>query len=276
MDFLKNVLLLIVCGMFGGGCASEKPLVLLCTTSVENSGLLDHLLPKFSAESGIHVVSIPRGTGQTLRAGMNGDGDVLLVHDREREERFVREGYGAFRVDVMYNNFVVVGPSEDPAELHKALDVFSAFRLIADSGSNFVSRGDDSGTHKRELALWRKAGPDPTLASGDWYREVGKGMGAALNSTVAMKAYTLTDRGTWISYRGKRDFEILYQGGQDLYNPYGAILVSSERYPGTKSAQGRIFVEWLTSSRGQRAVEQYKIGGEQLFFPMPAFDRKTD
>ena len=207
--------------MFGGGCASEKPLVLLCTTSVENSGLLDHLLPKFFAESGIHVVSVPRGTGQTLRAGMNGDGDVLLVHDREREERFVREGYGAFRVDVMYNNFVVVGPSEDPAELHEAL-------------------------------------------------------GATLNSAVAMKAYTLTDRGTWISYRGKRDFEILYQGGQDLYNPYGAILVSSEKHPRTKSAQGRIFVEWLTSSRGQRAVEQYKIGGEQLFFPMPAFDRNTD
>lgn len=257
----------VLCAAFGGGCTSEKPLVLLCTTSVENSGLLDILLPKFFEKSGIRVVSIPRGTGQTLRAGKNGDGDVLLVHDREREDLFIEKGYGSLREDLMYNNFVIVGPFNDPADLHKAEGASSAFKLIANSRSIFVSRGDDSGTHKRELDLWRKSGLDPTLASGDWYREVGKGMGATLNSAVAMNAYTLTDRGTWISYRGKRDFKIQYQGGEELYNPYGVILVSSERHPMVKTNQGKAFVNWLMSSEGQETIGSYKINGQQLFFP---------
>jgi tungstate transport system substrate-binding protein len=167
----------------------------------------------------------------------------------------------------MYNNFVIVGPLGDPADLRKGKDASSAFQLIANSHSIFISRGDDSGTHKRELALWQKSGLDPSVASGDWYREVGKGMGATLNAAVAMNAYTLTDRGTWISYRGKRDFKIQYQGGEELYNPYGVILVNSERHPTVKAVQGKAFVKWLISSEGQKAIGSYKINGQQLFFP---------
>ena len=237
------------------------------TTSTQNAGLFDHLLPLFEAESGIEVRIVAVGTGQALRLARNGDADLLLVHDEPSEEAFVAEGYGSARFDLMYNDFVVVGPAADPAEIAGLGDAAAALGLIAAAKAPFVSRGDDSGTHRRERALWAAAGVDPAGASGTWYREAGQGMGATLNTASMMEAYALADRGTWLSMRGRLDLRILVEGDGRLRNQYGATLVSSERHPHVKAALARRFADWLLSAEGQAAIDGFTIEGERLFIP---------
>ncbi len=237
------------------------------TTSTQNAGLFDHLLPLFEAETGIEVRVVAVGTGQALRLARNGDADLLLVHDQPSEEAFVAEGHGSARFDLMYNDFVVVGPAADPAGIACTGDAAAAFASIAAVEAPFVSRGDDSGTHRRERALWAAAGLDPTGASGTWYREAGQGMGATLNTATMMEAYTLTDRGTWLSMRGRLDLRILVEGDARLRNQYGITLVSAERHPHVKAKPARRFAEWLLSPAGQAAIDGFSIDGERLFIP---------
>ncbi len=237
------------------------------TTSTQNAGLFDHLLPLFEAETGIEVRVVAVGTGQALRLARNGDADLLLVHDRPSEEAFVAEGYGSARFDLMYNDFVVVGPASDPAGIAGMGDAAAALAGIAAVEAPFVSRGDDSGTHRRERARWAAAGVDPTGASGTWYREAGQGMGATLNTATMMEAYTLADRGTWLSMRGRLDLRILVEGDAQLRNQYGVTLVSPERHPHVKAALARRFAEWLISPGGQAAIDGFTIDGERLFIP---------
>ena len=253
---------------------SERFLLLQSTTSTQNSGLLDDLIPRFRAETGIDVRVVAVGTGQALKNARNGDGDVLLVHARAREDAFVAAGYGIERHDVMYNDFVIVGPIDAPAGIRGMTDAAAALRALATQGATFASRGDDSGTHTKERALWQAAGVDPSRASGSWYRETGTGMGATLNTAVAMQAYTLTDRGSWISFKNKRDHEILVEGDSRLANPYGVILVNPERHPHVKAAEGRAFIAWLIGPRGQAAIANFRIDGQQLFFPNPVADAR--
>ncbi len=251
----------------GGAGAAERSIILQSTTSTANSGLYDHLLPQFTARTGITVHVVAVGTGQAIRNARNGDGDVLLVHDKAAEERFVAEGYGVQRFDVMYNDFVVVGPPADPAGVRGLADPSAAFGRIAEARVPFASRGDNSGTHRKELALWQRAGIDTRAASGTWYRETGSGMGATLNAAVGMGAYALTDRGTWISFGNKRDFAILVEGSPDLFNPYGVILVNPRKHPRVKAAEGQAFIDWLLGDEGQAAIAAYTLEGQPLFFP---------
>ena len=237
------------------------------TTSTQNAGLFDHLLPLFEAETGIEVRVVAVGTGQALRLARNGDADLLLVHDKPSEEAFVAEGYGSARFDLMYNDFVVVGPAADPAGIAGTGDAAAALASIAAVEAPFVSRGDDSGTHRREQALWAAAGVDPSGASGTWYREAGQGMGATLNTATMMEAYTLADRGTWLSMRGRLDLRILVEGDARLRNQYGVTLVSAERHPHVKAEPARRFAEWLLSPAGQEAIDGFAIDGERLFIP---------
>ena len=237
------------------------------TTSTQNAGLFDHLLPRFEAETGIEVRVVAVGTGQALRLARNGDADLLLVHDKPSEEAFVAEGYGSERFDLMYNDFVAVGPAVDPAGIADTDDAAEALKRIAAAETPFVSRGDDSGTHRRERALWAAAGLDPTGASGTWYREAGQGMGATLNTAWMMEAYTLTDRGTWLKMRGRLDLRLLVEGDAGLRNQYGVTLVSPERHPHVKAALARRFAEWLISPAGQAAIDGFTIEGERLFIP---------
>ena len=237
------------------------------TTSTQNAGLFDHLLPLFEAETGIEVRVVAVGTGQALRLARNGDADLLLVHDQPSEEVFVAEGYGSQRFDLMYNDFVVVGPASDPAGIAGTDDAAAALAGIAAAKAPFVSRGDDSGTHRRERALWAAAGVDPTGASGTWYREAGQGMGATLNTATMMEAYALADRGTWLSMRGRLDLRVLVEGDARLRNQYGVTLVSQERHPHVKAALARRFAEWLLSPAGQAAIDGFAIDGERLFIP---------
>jgi len=247
--------------------AADKSIILQSTTSTANSGLYDHLLPLFTGKSGIQVNVVAVGTGQAIKNALNGDGDVLLVHAKPAEEKFVADGYGVKRFDVMYNDFVIVGPSSDPAKIGGSHDAAQALAEIARSQSVFLSRGDNSGTHQKELALWKSAGVDPSGASGDWYRETGTGMGATLNTAVGMDAYTLTDRGTWLSFKNKGDLQILAAGDPALFNQYGVILVNPEKHPHVKAAEGQAFIDWILSDNGQRAIANYTIDGQQLFFP---------
>ena len=237
------------------------------TTSTQNAGLFDRLLPLFEAETGIEVRVVAVGTGQALRLARNGDADLLLVHDKPSEEAFVAEGYGSERLDLMYNDFVVVGPASDPAGIAGTGGAAAALAGIAAVEAPFVSRGDDSGTHRRERALWAAAGVDPTGASGTWYREAGQGMGATLNTASMMEAYTLADRGTWLSMRGRLDLAVLIEGGAGLRNQYGVTLVSAEKHPHVKAALARTFAEWLLSPTGQAAIDGFTIDGERLFIP---------
>ena len=237
------------------------------TTSTQNAGLFDHLLPLFEAETGIEVRVVAVGTGQALRLARNGDADLLLVHDKPSEEAFVAESYGSERFDLMYNDFVVVGPAADPAGIAGTGDAAAALASIAAAKAPFVSRGDDSGTHRRERALWAAAGVDPSGASGTWYREAGQGMGATLNTATMMEAYTLADRGTWLSMRGRLDLRILVEGDARLRNQYGVTLVSPERHPHVKAEPARRFAEWLLSPAGQAAIDGFAIDGERLFIP---------
>lgn len=246
--------------------AGERFITVASTTSTDNSGLFSHLLPLFEAESGIAVRVVARGTGQALKLGRNGDVDVVLVHDRAAEDRFVAEGYGAERRDVMYNDFVIVGPKQDPAGVAGMADATAALAKIAGTAAPFASRGDDSGTHRAEKRLWQAAGIDAAAASGGWYRETGSGMGATLNIAAGMGAYALSDRGTWLSFRNKRDLAVLVEGDKRMFNPYGVILVDPARHGHVKAADARAFLDWLTGSSGQAAIDEFRIGGQQLFF----------
>lgn len=250
--------------------AEDKSILVQSTTSTANSGLYDYLLPLFKADSGITVNVVAVGTGQAIKNAQNCDGDVLLVHAKAAEEKFVADGYGVERFDLMYNDFIVVGPPADPAGVGGMKDAVAAFRQIAASEAVFASRGDDSGTHKKEQVVWKAAGVDLAAASGTWYRETGSGMGATLNAGVGMGAYVLTDRATWISFKNKGDFEILVEGDEALFNQYGVILVNPAKCPSVKADLGQQFVDWLVSERGQAAIGAFQLDGQPLFFPNAA------
>jgi tungstate transport system substrate-binding protein len=250
--------------------AQEKSIVVASTTSTQDSGLFGHILPQFKAKTGIDVKVVAQGTGQALDTGKRGDADVVFVHAKAQEEKFVAEGFGVKRFDVMYNDFVVIGPKADPAKIKGGKDVLTAFKAINDAGSPFVSRGDKSGTHSAELALWKAAGLDPAGAKPAWYREIGQGMGAALNTAGAMGAYVLSDRGTWLSFKNRGDLEIVVEGDRRLFNQYGIILVSPEKHPHVKKELGQQFIDWVVSREGQDAIKAYTINGQQLFFPNAA------
>ena len=248
--------------------AAEDRLVLVqSTTSTQNSGLYDAILPAFSEATGIEARVVAVGTGQAIKNARNCDGDVLLVHAKEAELAFVAEGYGAWRKDLMYNDFVVVGPASDPAAVRGVGSAVGALTRIAEATGIFASRGDDSGTHKAEMRLWRDVGYDPTGASGTWYRETGSGMGATLNIAVGMGAYTLTDRATWIKFANKQNHEILVEGDPELFNQYGIIPVSPTHCPNVRAGHAREFTDWMLSAEGQAAIGAYKVEDQQLFFP---------
>jgi tungstate transport system substrate-binding protein len=262
--FVLMALLLFVMPEIGN---AGQSIIVQSTTSTQNSGLFDHILPLFESQTGISVNVVAVGTGQALKNGRNGDGDVLLVHAKAAEEKFVNEGYGVKRFDIMYNDFVIVGPSGDPASLLGTSDILITLKKISDTGSIFASRGDDSGTHKKELQLWQQAGIDVESQSGNWYRETGSGMGATLNLASSMGAYTLSDRATWIVFQNKNDLKILSQGDSKLFNQYGVILVNPERHNHVKEKLGMMFINWLIGDQGQAAIASYKLNGAQSFFP---------
>jgi tungstate transport system substrate-binding protein len=244
--------------------AAAEFITVASTTSTENSGLFGHILPLFAAETGIEVRVLAQGTGQALETGRRGDADVVLVHARAQEEAFVAEGWGVARLDVMYNDFVLVGPAEDPAGTAAAETAPAAMAAVAEAEAPFASRGDDSGTHVAEMALWSAAGIAP---QGGWYLSTGSGMGATLNIAAQVPAYTLADRATWLSFANRGPLQILFEGDPVLFNPYGVILVNPERHPHVKAAEGQAFIDWLVSEAGQQAIASFTIEGEQLFFP---------
>ncbi len=244
--------------------AGETTLTLASTTSTQNSGLYEHILPMFEAETGIHVNVIAVGTGQALRIARNGDADVLIVHHRPSEEAFVAEGYGVKRFDLMYNDFVIIGPKSDPAGIRSQGSVEGAFRQIAAAKALFVSRGDDSGTHKKEREIWKSAGIEP---QGDWYREIGSGMGAALNMVAVTDGYTLSDRGTWLSFGNKQNLDLLFSGVAGLRNPYSVVVVNDKKFPHVKTEAANTFVDWLLSDHGQEAIGAFRVQNQQLFCP---------
>ena len=247
--------------------ADNTYITVASTTSTDNSGLFSHLLPMFEQDSGIQVRVVAVGTGQAIRLARNGDADVLFVHHKSSEETFVKEGFGVERHDVMYNDFLLLGPASDPAGIAGLADAPAALARIAEKQAACASRGDDSGTHKKERDLWRAAAIDPTKSSGRWYRELGSGMGAALNSAVVMGAYILSDRATWIVFGNKRNHKIMVEGDTRLFNQYGVILVNPKKHSHVKAQAGQRFIDWLISKEGQSAIAAYRRGGQQLFFP---------
>jgi len=247
--------------------AQERFITVASTTSTQDSGLFDYLLPIFTAKTGIHVRVVAVGTGQALKIGQKGDADVLFVHDRAGEEKFVADGYGVKREPLMYNDFIIVGPDSDPAHLRGDKDAVDALSKIAGAKAAFASRGDDSGTNRLELRLWKQAGIDVKSASGGWYKSLGQGMGPTLNTAAAMDAYTLADRATWSKFGNKQHLEILVEGDKRLFNQYGVILVNPAKFPHIKTTDGQAFVDWLISPEGQTAIAGYKIHGTQAFFP---------
>lgn len=246
---------------------SAEHIIIASTTSTENSGLFAYLLPQFTEQSGIEAWVVAVGTGQAIRNAQNGDADVLFVHHKPSEEQFVAAGYGVQRHDVMYNDFVIIGPNDDPAGIKGSNDAVAALSKIATSGAAFASRGDDSGTHKKELGLWQQTDVDVNEASGSWYRETGSGMGATLNTASAMNAYVLSDRATWLNFGNKGELTILAEGDPQLYNQYGIILVNPARHPHVKAESGQQFIDWILSDEGQQLIGEYKINGQQAFFP---------
>jgi tungstate transport system substrate-binding protein len=247
--------------------AQERAITVASTTSTEQSGLFSYLLPLFSARTGVRVNVVAVGTGQALDIGRRGDADVVFVHDRPAEEKFMAEGFGVKRFDVMYNDFVVVGPKSDPAHITGDRDVVDALRKISAAKAAFISRGDRSGTHEAELRLWKQAGVDVAAAKDGWYREIGQGMGPALNMASSSNAYLLSDRGTWLSFKNRGDLAILTEGDKRLFNQYGVMLVNPDKHPAVKAKEGQAFIDWLISPKGQDTIAGYKVGGEQLFFP---------
>jgi tungstate transport system substrate-binding protein len=260
--FIQRLILVLAVAV---GTAQAEDIVVASTTSTEQSGLFGYILPRFEAKTGIKVKVVAVGTGQALDIGRRGDADVVLVHDRPAEDKFMAEGAGVDRRDVMYNDFVLVGPKADPAKVRASGDIVDAFRRIAAGNTPFISRGDRSGTNAAELRFWKDAQIDPK----EWkeYKEIGAGMGPTLNMAAALGAYTLADRGTWLSFMNRRDLEILLAGDKRMFNPYGVMLVNPVRYPNVKKEAGMKFIDWLTSAEGQATIAAYKINGEQLFFP---------
>jgi tungstate transport system substrate-binding protein len=264
-SFVSALLLSAIVGLIPA-FAQDRSIVVASTTSTQDSGLFGYLLPIFKAKTGIEVKVIAQGTGQALDTARRGDADVVFVHAKSQEEKFLAEGFGVKRFDVMYNDFVLIGPKADPADV-KGKDIETALKTIQAKAAPFVSRGDKSGTHSAELALWKQAGVDIAATKGPWYREIGQGMGAALNTAGAMNGYVLSDRGTWISFKNRGDLEIAVEGDKRLFNQYGVMLVNPEKYPSVKKEFGQAFVDWLVSAEGQAAIAAYKIDGQQLFFP---------
>jgi tungstate transport system substrate-binding protein len=251
----------------GPAIGQDKFITVASTTSTENSGLFGYLLPMFQEKTGIEVRVVAVGTGQAIELARNGDADVLFVHHKPSEEQFVAEGFGVERHEVMYNDYVIVGPASDPAGVKGSKDVVDAMGKIAGAEAPFASRGDDSGTHKAELALWDEAGIDVAGASGTWYRETGSGMGPTLNTAAGMDAYALTDRGTWLSFDNRQNLEIAVEGDPRLFNQYGIILVSPEKHPHVKADLGQTFIDWVLSDEGQEAIGAFEINGQRAFFP---------
>ncbi len=247
--------------------AQDKSIVVSSTTSTQDSGLFGYILPMFKEKTGIDVKVVAQGTGQALDTGRRGDADVVFVHAKAQEEKFVAEGHGVKRYDVMYNDFVLIGPKSDPAKVKGGKDILAALKAIHEAGAPFVSRGDKSGTHSAELRLWKAADLDPAGSKPSWYREIGQGMGAALNTASAMGGYVLADRGTWISFKNKEQLEIVVEGDDRLFNQYGIILVNPEKHAHVKKELGQQFIDWIVSAEGQQAIGSYKIDGQQLFFP---------
>ena len=247
--------------------AQEKSIIVASTTSTQDSGLFDYLLPLFKAKTAIDVKVAAVGTGQALDIGRRGDADIVFVHAKPQEEKFVADGFGVKRYDVMYNDFVLIGPKSDPARIRSGKDIVSALKSIPLFNAPFISRGDKSGTHAAELNLWKAAALDPAAQKPEWYKEIGQGMGAALNMASAMGAYVLSDRGTWISFKNKGELEIVVEGDKALFNQYGIILVNPAKYPTVKADLGQAFIDWTLSREGQAAIASYKIQDQQLFFP---------
>jgi len=246
--------------------AQEKSIVVSSTTSTEQSGLFGYLLPIFEKKAGIQVKVVAVGTGQALDIGRRGDADVVFVHDKPAEEKFVEEGYSTQRNEVMYNDFVLIGPKADPAKIGGGKDIQAGLQKIASTQTPFISRGDKSGTHAAELRYWKGAGVEVSPSS-SWYKETGSGMGPALNTASAMNGYILSDRATWLTFKNRGDLVILVQGDPKLFNQYGVMLVNPAKYPQVKKAEGQAFIDWLISKDGQDTIAGYKVGGEQLFFP---------
>ncbi|MFY9687027.1 MAG: extracellular solute-binding protein [Pseudolabrys sp.] len=251
----------------GPALAQDKSIVVSSTTSTQDSGLFGHILPLFKAKTGIEVKVVSQGTGQALDTGRRGDADVVFVHAKSLEDKFVAEGHGVKRFPVMYNDFVLIGPKSDPAGIKGSKDITAALTKIKEKGAPFISRGDKSGTHNAELNLWKAAGIDIEKDKGPWYKSIGQGMGAALNTASAGNAYVLADRGTWISFKNRGDLVVAVEGDKRLFNQYGVILVNPEKHPNVKKDLGQQFIDWLVSPEGQKAIANYKINGEQLFYP---------
>ena len=250
--------------------AQDRTITVASTTSTEQSGLFGYLLPLFTKARGIDVKVVAVGTGQALDIGRRGDADVVFVHDKPAEDKFMSEGQGVKRFDVMYNDFVIVGPKSDPAQISGSKDVTDALRKIAVAKAPFISRGDKSGTHAAELRLWKEAGVDLGAGKDSWYREIGQGMGPALNMASSSNAYVLSDRGTWLSFKNRGELAILTEGDKRLFNQYGVMLVNPAKHSNVKAQDGQAFIDWLVSPKGQQAIAGYKVGGEQLFFPNAA------
>ena len=257
----------LLVGLATSSRAQDRSIVVASTTSTQDSGLFDRILPMFKARTGIDVRVVAQGTGQALDTGRRGDADVLFVHAKSQEEKFVADGFGVRRFDVMYNDFLLIGPKNDPAGVKGSTDVLAALKFVQDKSVPFVSRGDKSGTHAAELALWKLASLDPAGSKPAWYREIGQGMGAALNTAAAMGAYVLCDRGTWISFKNKDALQIAVEGDKRLFNHYGIMLVNPEKHPSVKKELGQAFIDWILSAEGQNAIKDYRIEGQQLFFP---------
>ncbi|NQV82840.1 MAG: extracellular solute-binding protein [Rhodospirillales bacterium] len=251
----------------GTAQAAEKFITVASTTSTQNSGLYDFMLPIFTKKTGIQVRVVAVGTGQAIRLARAGDADVLFVHHKPSEIKFVADGFGVKRTDVMYNDFVIIGPKADPAGVKGMKTAAGALAVLAKKKTPFASRGDNSGTNKAELGLWKISGIDPKTASGSWYRETGSGMGATLNTAAAMPAYTLSDRATWLKFKNKGDLRILVEGDEKLFNQYGIILINPKKHPQVKAKLGQAFIDWVLSPEGQGVIHSYKIKGQQAFFP---------
>lgn len=261
----------VLAAVFPPAWAAERFITLASTTSTEQSGLFRHMLPLFEKNTGIQVRVVALGTGQSLDIGRRGDADVVFVHDKAAEEKLVAEGFFVSRKEVMFNDFVLIGPKSDPAQVGGTRDIVAALKKIHDAQAPFVSRGDKSGTHAAELRLWKMAGIEFASAKSAWYRETGSGMGPALNTASSMNAYVLADRGTWLSFRNRGDLTISVEGDQRLFNQYGIMLVNPAKHPHIKKDLGQAFIDWVVSPDGQKAIADYKIGGEQLFFPNARF-----